>query len=61
MIPLRRSRKNKGEIRTFSQDALENYKKNTMKNGYVWISDEDNRIYLMHSVRQRSTLKHEDI
>lgn len=51
--------KNKGEIRTFSQDALENYKKNTMKNGYVWISDEDNRIYLMHSVRQRSTLKHE--
>lgn len=30
-----------------------------MKNGYVWISDEDNRIYLMHSVRQRSTLKHE--
>ena len=34
-------------------------KKNTMKNGYVWISDEDNRIYLMHSVRQRSTLKHE--
>ena len=51
--------KNKGEIRTFSQDALERYKKNTIKNGYVWISDENNHIYLMHSIRQRSTLKHE--
>lgn len=49
----------KGEIRAFSQEALEKNKEYTYKNGYAWISDEDNRMYLIHSIRQRSTLKHE--
>lgn len=49
----------KGEIRAFSQEALEKNKEYTYKNGYAWISDENNRMYLIHSIRQRSTLKHE--
>lgn len=48
-----------GEIRAFSQEALEKNKEYTYKNGYAWISDENNRMYLLHSIRQRSTLKHE--
>lgn len=52
-------KKDKSEIRAFSQKALEKNKEYTYRNGYVWISDEENRMYLIHSIRQRSTLKHE--
>ncbi len=52
-------KKDKGEIRTISQEALEKNKEYTYRNGYAWISDENNRMYLIHSIRQRSTLKHE--
>lgn len=49
---------NKDDIRTFSREALENYQEFTLKNGYVWVSDTENHIYLIHSIRQLSTLDH---
>lgn len=49
---------NKDDIRTFSREALENYREFTLKNGYVWVSDTENHIYLIHSIRQLSTLDH---
>lgn len=49
---------NKEEVAAFSKDALERYKEFALKNGYVWVSDTENHIYLIHSIRQLSTLNH---
>lgn len=49
---------NKEEVRAFSREVLESYQELTLKNGYAWVSDTENHIYLIHSIRQISTLKH---
>jgi len=48
----------KEELLTFVSAALEENKESSLKNGYAWISDADNHIYLIHSIRQLSSLDH---
>lgn len=46
------------QVREFAEESLEEGMNNTPNTGYLWISDDENRIWLIHSIRQISTLDH---
>lgn len=48
----------KDNIRPHIQKALDDFKNLSMKKGYVWFSDNENHIYLIHSIRKINNLDH---